>query len=112
MLKLQRNILGLMALAILVPTQLHASGVKDKCARFEAMGEMVMGTRQDGVPKSKVLGAIAQNPDEQTKRVMKFMVAMAYEEPRSSSTDEREQVVENFGNEMLYACMDRLQTGQ
>jgi len=97
----------LLAVVVLGLTGQAVASKEEFCAGVSGLAEEIMGVRQNGVPISKLVEAISKLDQEpQLKEYTKKIIVTAYDEPRWSTEQHKQQAVTEFGNMTYITCIE------
>lgn len=90
-------------LILALPLALATAAVQadDQCRIYYDLGENIMGSRQAGGPIHEVMAFIPPGDE-----YLALLVREAYEHPRVSSKDVRDQVTTEFANRAYLDCLE------
>ena len=75
-----------------------------RCDDMSSLAEVIMENRQSGVSMSKQIQVINANNPESKRAPYHELISMAYDRPRWSSSERREEAIADFGDLVYQGC--------
>lgn len=76
------------------------------CPLVYELAKTVMESRQMGMPIAEAIKPIAGVDDEDVQQLNKDLVIAAYKTPISDSSENKQQIIENFANQLALECLE------
>ena len=76
------------------------------CPLVYELAKTVMESRQMGMPIAEAIKPIAGVDDEDVQQLNKDLVIAAYKTPISDSNENKQQIIENFANQLALECLE------